>query len=82
MELTQEQYNLLKGPMDRYRFSRMQGFKVWTDEDMKKGKRVLAELGIPDPSVGPDACDTCNDGAYSKAVLGQLEPLMTQYEAN
>lgn len=79
MELNEQQYQLLREPIERYRFSNFHGFKVWNETDIKKGIQVLAELGIPDPSVG---CDVCNDSAYSKAVFGQLDTLFTQYESN
>lgn len=79
MELTAEQYQLLRMPIERYKFSIAQGFRVWNDEDMKKAMKVRKELGITEPL--PD-CGTCKEQQYAKAIFAQLAILFDNYGAN
>lgn len=79
MELTQQQYDLIDEPMQRYKFFVDQGVKVWNDTDVKKAVKVMGELGIPDPT---GTCDVCNDGQYARAMFAQLYVLYNKYGTN
>ena len=77
MELTKAQYEILQGPIMRYRLTMSERYKVFNDNDEHIAKVLRNDLGINAPLPN---CSSCDGLAWSEALFGDLNKLFIEYE--